>query len=90
MDLPRFLSHLDSVAPAPPPSPFPTYKYKPRAKQRKAHAQSWLHGRGGGGGRAHAPVNLRAPARTRADLWKEMPRLRVSRVSRVQHPAAEQ
>lgn len=38
----------------------------------------------------HAHVNLRAPARTRADLWKEMPRLRVSRVSRVQQPAAEQ
>lgn len=30
------------------------------------------------------------PLRTRADLWKEMPRLRVSRVSRVQQPAAEQ
>lgn len=29
-------------------------------------------------------------ARRRADLWKEMPRLRVSRVSRVQQPAAEQ
>lgn len=74
-------SHLDGpLQPQPPPSSSlcPTTERRMRNPGFKL-AQ-----------RAPAHFNLCEPARTRADLWKEMPRLRVSRVSRVQQPAAEQ
>lgn len=84
MDLPCFLSHLGCDT-RPAPLPPTNTSIAPTRGKRMRNRGSTKRVKP-----VQAHVSLRVPARTRADLWKEMPRLRVSRVSLVQQPAAEQ